>query len=113
MGYFTTPDTVDSSDYYSMAKYEIKKWWKSDTFEKKIIHTKYAGPSFSILEKPKEGTLIFCCESDKAYYVTVTEVVRKIRSRCPNDTSCCLTLDFRCCVAVNGEVGNVQTNVIL
>lgn len=68
-------------------------------------------PISQFLKNLKKGFSFSCCELDRAYDLTVTEVIRKNRSHCPNNTSCCLTLDSRCCVAVNGVVGRIQINV--
>lgn len=40
-----------------------------------------------MFEESKDGTLSFCCESDKAYNPIVTEVVKKIGSYYSSNTS--------------------------
>lgn len=62
------------------------KCWKRDKFEKKN-YKEYTGLKFQMFEESKDGTLSFCCESDKTYNPIVTEVVKKIGSYYSSNTS--------------------------
>lgn len=78
------------------------KWWKINKFGKKKITKSIQGSSSKLL------TLIFCCESDKAYDPTVTEVVKKLDSIVP---IVLVVLNFRCYMEINSEFGRLQTTL--